>query len=106
MKSAAFCLLVVLLSVFVSAQSSHSQLVDQSKGIVSPTPHLRYRPRLGQGKSNQVQPAAEAAKMPLFLEEPQYATANYPLSAVVADFNGDRKPDLAVADMGAGCPGF
>jgi hypothetical protein len=44
------------------------------------------------------QATAVAAEERLFLDTPQYDTGVYPVSVAVGDFNGDGKPDLAVAN--------
>src|SRR6516162_8784528 len=41
----------------------------------------------------------EARCLPGFLATLAFDTGSYPISVAVADFNGDGKPDLAVADI-------
>ena len=52
--------------------------------------------RSSQRKQSDV--GKDVPSAPLFLEAPQYSAGNLPYFAVVGDFNGDGKADLAIAD--------
>src|SRR5215472_9119554 len=79
--------------------------VNESPRPVMLGPHLRRAvPRdmrvLPASQKGSLAPKAQptAAGTQIFWDDPQYPTGTSPLSVAVGDFNGDGKPDLAVAN--------
>ena len=82
------------------ASESAAQLRRQVR-TTQEGPHS-FRRGVIAGSSHSKKPALTkllpATLMPLFLEEPQYPTGQGPTFVAIGDFNGDGKPDLAVAN--------
>ncbi len=123
MKSVRFvCLLAILISMLVAAQSNRAPLVNQQNGLPgAQQPHLGVSPNFSQmpqgapfarrrakaGRVTRSRLGFPQASGLNFANAVAYNSGGYdPWSVAVADLNGDGKPDIVVANSSGGGVGI
>jgi len=105
------CLLVVLVSLLVLAQSSHDQLANQPNGVpTAEQPHSALAPNFSQrsqgltlagdsGRTLGIRKGSPPAQGLSFGNAVDYGSGAYqPYTVVATDVNADGKPDIVIAN--------